>query len=363
MQLKQLFKLKLFFIVLFIIGIFAVESFAAEESFTTKSVVSEQTSRCIQCHISRNKRIIENWETSIHAKNGVGCYECHNSKPGDPATKPGHSGFNVSLIVTPARCGECHAEQYKSFASSTHVMAFDLLTASATQSIKHKIFKEKSCYLCHGNKVKMKRGKPVGHTWPNYGIGRINPDGSRGTCTACHTRHNFSMAKVRSAETCGRCHYGNESPAFEAWKASSHGLSFDMANEKVDFTRRPFHTEKEKVMAPNCFVCHLAATGGNQTTHDPSERLSWKLAAFKSKRTKGWGKKRRKMQNACKSCHGATQVKQFYKGFDACVNKCNKISKMLATDSAKLKEALIKMKLGAAMLSPKHIADGLKELE
>jgi len=31
-------------------------------------------------------------------------------------------------------------------------------------------------------------------TWPNTGIGRVNPDGSAGSCSACHTRHRFSKA-------------------------------------------------------------------------------------------------------------------------------------------------------------------------
>ncbi len=31
-------------------------------------------------------------------------------------------------------------------------------------------------------------------------IGRINPDGSRGSCSACHTRHSFSIAQERYGE-------------------------------------------------------------------------------------------------------------------------------------------------------------------
>ena len=37
-------------------------------------------------------------------------------------------------------------------------------------------------------------------TWPNSGIGRINLDGSLGTCAACHSRHRFSLAMARRPE-------------------------------------------------------------------------------------------------------------------------------------------------------------------
>ena len=39
-------------------------------------------------------------------------------------------------------------------------------------------------------------GKPqlAASTWPNTGIGRINPDGSEGSCAACHARHTFSAS-------------------------------------------------------------------------------------------------------------------------------------------------------------------------
>lgn len=34
-------------------------------------------------------------------------------------------------------------------------------------------------------------------------MGRLNPDGSAGACTACHQRHAFSVAQVRRPENCG----------------------------------------------------------------------------------------------------------------------------------------------------------------
>ena len=54
------------------------------------------------------------------------------------------------------------------------------------------------CLQCHGSEVKvLENGKLDPATWPNTGMGRLNPDGSKGSCSACHVRHNFSLAQAR----------------------------------------------------------------------------------------------------------------------------------------------------------------------
>ena len=42
-------------------------------------------------------------------------------------------------------------------------------------------------------------GRPIlaASSWPNTGIGRLNLDGSRGSCSACHSRHDFSPRRAR----------------------------------------------------------------------------------------------------------------------------------------------------------------------
>ena len=55
------------------------------------------------------------------------------------------------------------------------------------------------CWQCHGAEVQiMPDGKPGPDVWPNTGIGRINADGREGSCTACHSRHEFSSAQART---------------------------------------------------------------------------------------------------------------------------------------------------------------------
>jgi hypothetical protein len=79
----------------------------------------------------------------------------------------------------------------------------------------------------------MEKGKLHPATWPNSGIGRVNPDGSKGTCSACHARHSFSIAQARQPESCGRCHMGPDHPQIEAYYESKHGVMYEANKEKM----------------------------------------------------------------------------------------------------------------------------------
>ncbi len=369
-------KLKAFLmtVVISILGIYFAENVLcadqATNDLTTKSVSSEQTARCIQCHKGRQKRLIDDWEKSAHAKNGVGCYECHSVEPGNPSGKNGHFGFVVSLAVTPDTCGKCHAEEFKSFASSSHALAFDLVADVASQSIatSNGIIFERSCAMCHGNSDQFERGVPINNRWPNHGIGRINADGSRGNCAACHSKHDFSLAKVRDADTCGRCHHGQPGPMKEIWEASRHGNSFEIANKDVDFSRRGFMPFRDGVKIPNCYVCHMAGVdeSGKGKTHDPAERISWSLAGMPAAKNANWGSKRNLMKTMCRNCHGNSQINGYYSALDKVVFSCNDFGKvhenLIASMSPVLrtefKRALKRMKFGAAMMSPIHVTEG-----
>ena len=76
-----------------------------------------------------------------------------------------------------------------------------------------------------------------GH-WPNTGIGRINPDGSEGSCAACHGRHEFSAAQARTPDTCGKCHMGPDHPQIEIYNESKHGIAYRANRGQDDFGQR-----------------------------------------------------------------------------------------------------------------------------
>ena len=69
---------------------------------------------------------------------------------------------------------------------------------------------------CHGTKIELDENKrPTPETWPNNGMGNIYPDGATGSCTACHSRHKFSIAEARNPNACASCHLGPDHPNIE----------------------------------------------------------------------------------------------------------------------------------------------------
>ena len=338
-------------------------------NYTSSVVTSDETARCLNCHASRQIKLVEAWEHSRHARSGVGCYECHKASPADPAAKNGHFSFSVQLPVSPMTCAACHPEQYASFASSSHAMAFDTIKDHPLRSESPILFAT-TCAVCHGNELQIKRGRPMNNTWPDHGIGRINSDGSRGSCAACHGQHDDSLKRVRSPETCGRCHSGRSAPAYEAWHASRHGNDWLMSRAGVDLDKPGFVPVKEGLLRPDCYVCHLAPAAETATaTHNPGERLSWNLAAMQSVHTEKWGEKRMLMQASCRNCHASTQIDMYYRRLDANVLEFNRFAAiaaaLVASDSRAIDEvkgAAISGRLGAAMLSPLHIRYAVERL-
>ena len=54
----------------------------------------------------------------------------------------------------------------------------------------------------------------------------MNLDGSLGSCSACHSRHDFSPRRARQPENCGKCHLGPDHPQKEIYEESKHGVAF-----------------------------------------------------------------------------------------------------------------------------------------
>jgi predicted heme/steroid binding protein len=69
------------------------------------AAVSEASSACIECHIAEElmRSQIAEWERGAHARERVGCYECHRAEAGDPDAME-HNGYTISVLVTPNDC-------------------------------------------------------------------------------------------------------------------------------------------------------------------------------------------------------------------------------------------------------------------
>ena len=66
--------------------------------------IDEDTQKCITCHLEQGMapRMIEMWENSKHAENGIGCLSCHQAEK-DDFDAMDHNGFIVGLYPTPER--------------------------------------------------------------------------------------------------------------------------------------------------------------------------------------------------------------------------------------------------------------------
>jgi len=281
---------------------------------------------CVECHKNESPAIVAQWQKSSHAKEDVSCLDCHQAANDEPDAHE-HYKATIATIVSPKDCGQCHGEEAEQFAASHHARgaqftgSLDNLLGVAVEGAPAAIL---GCQQCHGSVVKVTGdGKLDPTTWPNTGIGRVNPDGSKGSCSACHARHGFSAAQSRQPENCGRCHMGPDHPEIEIYKESKHGILFEADRGEMNLKSRTWVLGKDYSAAPTCATCHMSANTKAGLTHDAGARISWTLRPVISKKLPQWEEKRAEMQKACTHCHSGSYVRNFYKQFDAAVEIYN----------------------------------------
>lgn len=305
---------KIFMLVALAVGLM----FVPMSALAADPRLSKETQECLECHIDM-PGIVSQWEDSAHWNAGVGCYECHRAGKKDKDAMK-HNGFTIAIIVSPKDCGACHPRETAEQEASHHAQAGDILNTKdgiLGQTIGGEPAVAVGCRQCHGSLVKVnKDGTLDTNTWPNTGIGRVNPDGSKGTCSACHTRHRFSKEQARRPETCGKCHLGPDHPQKEVYEESKHGILYQAFKDEMNMDKPKWVAGVDYYDAATCATCHMSATREQPTTHDVGTRLSWNLRAPVSKRTANWEKKLAGMQDVCSGCHSNSFVEGFYKQLD-----------------------------------------------
>lgn len=291
-----------------------------------RAEISAETQKCVGCHEEMMPGLVTQWQASSHWNAGVGCYECHGAQKGEPDAME-HNGFFVASIVSPKDCGKCHPKETAEQEASHHAQAGDILNTKdglLGQTIGGEPAVAVSCRQCHGSIVKtLADGSLDPATWPNSGIGRVNPDGSKGTCSACHTRHRFSKEQARKPEVCGKCHLGPDHPQKEVYEESKHGILYRAYEHDMNMKNPKWVPGEDYSDAATCTTCHMGATVSMPVTHDVGARLSWNLRAPVSKRTDNWQKKLGNMTDVCSSCHGPAFVSGFYDQLDKFVDLYN----------------------------------------
>jgi hydroxylamine dehydrogenase len=323
MQTKAKILVSLCFLIGFILLVMWTSSgWAAEENV----MISKEGMVCIGCHEMQSPSFVQEWRISRHAVKGVDCYTCHKAEKSDPDAMD-HNGFTIAVLVTPKDCGRCHQKEVKEMTTSHHAKAGDILNSLDNylgEVVGGPEAVATGCWQCHGSKIKvLANGKLDTTTWPNTGIGRINPDGSNGSCSACHTRHNFSRAQAREPEACGKCHLGPDHPQKEVYEESKHGILYAAFKERLNLHSDKWVVGRDYTAAPTCSTCHMGATPSQAATHDVGARISWTLRPPLSKKLENADKRRDAMKDVCSSCHAAPFVVGFYRQFDNLVDLYN----------------------------------------
>ena len=322
----------------------AVRSVRAQ-AFTLPELSAESRA-CVECHKKNDTGIYQQWGFSKHYRANIGCYECHAANPGEPDAFE-HEGKLIAVLVTPKDCARCHTKEAAEFAGSHHSKAGRILgsldnvlaeivegnrgmvTPGFAQGVSASAVN--GCWQCHGSEIRvLPGGKLDPATWPNSGIGRINPDGSEGSCNACHVRHGFSAAQARYPDTCGKCHLGPDHPQKEIYEESKHGIQFFAHEKEMNLESSKWIVGEDYWAAPTCATCHMSATKNQSVTHDVGMRISWNNRPEISVRPEvsdaklglpganvPWQMRRANMQDVCTSCHETQWVNNFYTQYDA----------------------------------------------
>lgn len=300
--------------------------------------ISTATEECLGCHTTLHPGIVSSWKGSNHSgvtpmeasrkqgldlkvslgnlseemKNSVvGCAECHTLDPKTHQDSFEHNGHEVHVVVSPKDCSACHAaeaDQYqKNLMSQAHgnlmensvykLMVESINSAASAKAVDPAkgtaLTNADSCLYCHGTIMSVTGRQsretemgsmefPIITGWPNQGVGRINPDGSKGSCSACHTRHRFSMEMARKPYTCKECHAGPDVPASKVFEASKHGNIFSSEGKDWDFKNTKWTAGKD-FSAPTCAACHISLVVNDEgkviakRTHEMKDRLPWRI--------------------------------------------------------------------------------------
>ncbi len=310
------------------IGYYFIAFFIAGFGFSTFAQSTKVAGKCMTCHKEKTPGIYNQWYMSKHAENNVTCLSCHGAKKSE-IDAFFHEGAYIATLVTPKDCGSCHEKEMKEVNNSYHAKAGKILeskdaylayVAGGTPIVKT------GCESCHGAKIIIDEKSPnklSTLTWPNSGIGRINPDGSLGSCNACHTRHSFSKAQARKPESCSKCHLGPDHPQKEVYEESKHGNAYYTHLDEMNIKADRWVVGIDYFEAPTCATCHMSATRKQKVTHDVGQRIKWTLRPPVSKFKDNPEVKRKNMKDVCAACHTKRFIEGHFVQFDATVRLYN----------------------------------------
>jgi hydroxylamine dehydrogenase len=287
----------------------------AESAQPTAALV-RASGKCAECHYRLQYSVVHEYEMSVHAQKNVSCLECH--QPSGNQERNDHHGFVIARHLTAANCRGCHEPIYQEFLRSRHAGVSWAAVYGEKGLTPEQVAVAEQYHPGYAKRPPHPFTTLEGQTAMTSGceqchsIGRPNPDGTIGTCTACHTRHTSSVAVAREPRTCGQCHMGPDHSQIEIYEESKHGVLFSAQASIMNLAKTPKQLTTHDMWIPTCATCHMSGINGNKITHDPSERLSYYLADAISKRRPNYLFARNNMQQICMQCHTKPIVDRVY---------------------------------------------------
>lgn len=326
---------------------------AKEKAFRIERAMPPEAMACLECHKREHPGLFSDWSYSRHASANITCLDCHRAEESDPDVSKDHYKqyertdtqwgakeykVPIAAVVTPKDCSRCHPDEARQYGQSKHANTLEIIWKIdpwLQKGMNSDFERASGCFHCHGTVLKLKDGKPDPLTWPNVGVGRFNLDGSKGSCTSCHTRHRFSVMEARKPEACGSCHLGPDHPQIEIFMESKHGDIYTAFGRDYNWNAAPgTWTPGVDYRGPTCAVCHMSGAGSTLTTHDVTERLAWETQApltirpseFKPFPAKtNHETERAKMKVVCMQCHGKTWTDGHFVKMDKVIAEYNDV--------------------------------------
>jgi hypothetical protein len=253
---------------------------------------------------------------SAHARKGVNCLECHQPAAGQE--KKDHHGFVISTKLTAGNCRSCHETIYQQFVRSRHA-APSWAAIYGEKGLTPEQVKFSEQYQPGGTRrpphpfVQLEGGSAMTSGCEQcHSVGRPNADGTIGTCTNCHTRHDTSVRTARLPSTCAQCHMGPDHSQIEIYEESKHGIMFQAQEHLLNLNAPPKQLTTRDMFVPTCATCHMSGINGLGVTHDPSERLSYYLADAISNKRPNYAAAQSRMKQVCSQCHTPATIDRVY---------------------------------------------------
>jgi len=285
------------------------------------------TGKCAECHARTQYSVVHEYELSMHARKGVSCLDCHQPAAGQD--KKDHHGFVISAKLTAGNCRSCHEAIYQQFLHSRHAApAWAAIYGEKGLTPEQVNFSEQ--YQPGGTR---RPPNPIGQLEGTssvasgceqcHSVGKPNTDGTIGSCTSCHTRHDSSVRTARLPSTCAQCHMGPDHSQIEIYEESKHGVLFQAQERLLNLDAPPKTLTTRDMFVPTCATCHMSGINGLGVTHEPSERLSYYLANAITDKRPNYAAAQAKMKQICLQCHTPATVDNVYSRAEQVVSSTN----------------------------------------